>query len=233
MIPAIDLLGGRAVFLEGGRRETAQVVSEDPLGLARAWQACGARRLHLVDLDAAMGSGENRDLVRGIVRSVAIPVQVGGGLRDEDAVRDILGSGAAKAMVGTRAIQDPEWLRGIAVRFPSRIILALDRDARGVLVEGWRRAASRDPVPLLEIVNGLPLGGVLFTNVAVEGRLRGVGRAEDPLVRRCRHPKIAAGGATTIEDLRALKRAGFDHVVVGKAFAEGTMDFAEASEAMG
>ncbi len=220
------------MFLEGGKRETAEVVSADPIALAGEWQRRGAKRLHVIDLDAAFGSGENRDLVRVILRSVAIPVQVGGGLRDEDTVRDVLASGAAKAIVGTRAIQDPEWLRVTAVRFPSRIILAVDRDARGILVEGWQRPVARDPSLLLDLANGLPLDGVLFTNVATEGRLRGIGDARDPLVGRCRHPRIAAGGATTIEDLRALRRAGYDHVVVGKALHAGTLDLARAEEVM-
>lgn len=232
MIPAIDLLEGLAVFLEGGKRDTAQVVSDDPVTLAREWQRRGAKRLHVVDLDAAMGSGDNRDLVRDILRAVAIPVQVGGGLRDEASVRQILAAGAAKAIVGTRAVLDPGWLRSVAVRFPSRVILAVDREARGVLVEGWRRAAARNPAVLLQTANGLPLDGVLFTNVAVEGRMRGLGTVRDPLVDRCRRTKIAAGGATTVEDLRRLKEVGFDHVVVGRALHAGLLDLAEAAEVM-
>ncbi|MFA5896783.1 MAG: 1-(5-phosphoribosyl)-5-[(5-phosphoribosylamino)methylideneamino] imidazole-4-carboxamide isomerase [Thermoplasmata archaeon] len=232
MIPAIDLLGSRAVFLVGGRRETAEVVSGDPVALALEWQRRGAKRLHVVDLDAALGSGENRDVVKAILRAVTIPVQVGGGLRDEDGLRDVLSSGASKAIVGTRAIRDPDWLRSMAVRFPSRLILALDRDARGLLLEGWQRSAAADPLQLIDLANALPLDGVLFTNVAVEGRLQGVGPATDDLVLRCSRPRIAAGGVTDRRDVEALRRAGYDHVVVGKALYAGTLDLEETQEAI-
>lgn len=232
MIPAIDMMGGRAVFLVGGRPETARVVSEDPVALARDWQRRGAKRLHLVDLDAALDAGGNRDLVREVLRELTIPVQVGGGLRDEAVLREVLSNGAAKAVVGTRAIRDPDWLRDMAVRFPSRLILALDRDARGVLVEGWRRAARADPYDLVERANRLPLDGVLFTNVAREGRLEGVGDADEPFVRRCTKSRIASGGVASLADVRALRRAGFDHVVVGKALYTGHVNFERAEEAM-
>jgi len=231
VIPAIDLMGGQAVFLVGGRRGTAEVVSPDPVRLAETWQRRGADRLHVVDLDAAMGTGENRDLLVRLLRRVTIQVQVGGGLRDEESLHDVLSSGAARAIVATRAIRDFEWLRAMAVRFPSRLILALDRDRRGVLVEGWRTAAEADPEALIDETNRLPLEGVLFTDVTREGRLQGVGRTDD-LVRRCTGVRIAAGGATTLDDLRRLRSAGFDHVVVGRAFRPGGLDFDEAREAM-
>jgi len=232
VIPAIDVMRGRAVFLVGGRPETAEVVSDDPAGVARLWQRRGATRLHVVDLDAALGTGENTDAVRTILREVAIPIQVGGGLRDEAALREVLSRGATRAVVGTRAVRDEDWLRDMAVRFPCRLILALDRDARGVLVEGWRRAATADPRRLIEAANRIPLDGVLFTNVAREGRLQGVGDPEEPLVRRCARDRIASGGVTTLDDVRALRRVGFDHVVIGKALYTGHVAFERAEEAM-
>ena len=232
MIPAIDLLAGRAVFLTGGERGTEEVVADDPVVLAREWQRRGARRLHVVDLDAAIGSGENRDVVRRILRAVTVPVQAGGGLRDEPAIRDVLAAGASWAIVGTRAVREPEWVRAMAVRFPSRLILALDRDERGVLVEGWKHGTSADPAGLVELANRVPLAGVLFTNVAVEGRLGGVGDVRDNLVERCSRTRIAAGGATTLADLQSLRAAGFDHVVVGKALLAGSIPFERAQEAM-
>lgn len=232
MIPAIDLMEGLAVFLTAGRPETMEIVSEDPVGLAKSWQARGAKRLHLVDLDAALGLGENRDLVRAVLRGVTIPVQVGGGLRDEDRLREILSSGAARAVVGTRAVESPEWLREMAARFPSRLILAVDRDPRGVLVEGWTKTASKDAGAIVRLANRLPLDGVLFTNVGIEGRLEGVGDPTDHVVARCTKPRIAAGGVTSVEDLRRLRRAGYDHAVVGKALYSGTLDLRAAEEAM-
>lgn len=223
---------GQAVFLAGGRRDTIEVVSKDPPGLAKAWQDRGATRLHVIDLDAAMGEGENRATVRSILRSARIPIQVGGGLRDEESLHDILGYKTASALIGTRAVQDRSWLKEMAAQFPSRLILALDRDERGVLVDGWRRAVTTNPRDLIDLTNRLPIGGVLFTNVAVEGQLRGVGDPKDNLVGRCVHETIAAGGVTTTKDIQLLQLVGYDSVVVGRALYGGTLDFRQAEEAM-
>jgi phosphoribosylformimino-5-aminoimidazole carboxamide ribotide isomerase len=230
VIPAVDILGGRCVFLTGGRPDTATPVSDDPVALAREWQERGANRLHAVDLDAALGQGDNRNVLRSLLREVTIPVQVGGGLRDESSLREVLAFGAAKAIVGTRAIRDRSWLADMAVRFPSRLVLALDRDARGVLVDGWTRADRVDPRELIDAANRLPLDGVLFTDVAREGRLQGVGKPDVMLVRRCARSRIASGGVSSLEDLRTLRRAGYDHVVVGKALYTGDLEFREAQE---
>jgi len=232
MIPSIDLLDGRAVVLVGGRRETEDVVSDRPVDLALSWQRRGAKRLHVVDLNAAWGMGDNREVIRSILRAVAIPVQTGGGLRDEDALRAVFAWGASRALVGTRAVQEPDWLRAMTVRFPGRLILALDRDERGVVIDGWRRVAAVDPRKLIDLANRLPLTGVLFTDVGSEGRLRGMKDIPRDLVQRCLRERIAAGGATTVEDLRNLRDAGFDHAVVGKALYSGALDFAQAQEVM-
>jgi len=232
VIPSIDLLDGRAVVLVRGRRGTEEVVSDRPVDLALSWQRRGARRLHVVDLEAAWGEGDNREVVRSILRAVAIPVQTGGGLRDEDALREAFAWGASRVLVGTRAVQEPDWLRAMAVRFPGRLILAVDRDERGVVIDGWRRVAAVDPRRLIDVANRLPLAGVLFTDVASEGRLRGMRDIPRGLVRRCLHERIAAGGAAAVRDLRKLRDAGFDHAIVGKALYTGALDFAQAQEVM-
>ncbi len=232
MIPAIDLLGGRAAFMVGGKPGTEQIVSEQPVSLALEWERRGAKRLHVVDLDAAMGIGDNRDLLQSILMAVKVSVQVGGGLRDQESLEYILSHGASWAIIGTRAILDPEWLRSITLLFPGKLILALDQDGSGLLVKGWREAASVEPTRMIELANMLPLGGVLFTNVAAEGRLGGVGEIHQEILCQCVHERIAAGGVSTVEDLRTLRRAGFAHVIVGKAFNAGGLDFHQAEEAM-
>ncbi len=222
VIPSLDLWDGRVGFLRGGPPEQLTTVAEDAVATARAWADRGARRLQVVDLNAALGRGDNRELLLRILRSVEVPVQVGGGLRDTDRIGELLAAGASRAIVSTRALRDPPWLVAMARRHPGRILLGIDHRDRRALLAG--RTESR-AVPLGEIVrtaNDLPLGGVLFTNTVAEGRMEGVGDPLGEMVARCRHERIAAGGVAGPEDLRTLAAAGFDAAVVGLAlYREG------------
>jgi len=216
----------------GGQPGTEKIVSEEPVSQALEWERRGAKRLHVVDLNAAMGTGDNRSLLESILAAVKIPVQAGGGFRDRDNLDHIISKGASRVIVGTRAVLDPEWLRSMTLLFPKRLILALDQNESGLLVQGWKEAAPIRPEEMINIANRLPLDSVLFTNVAVEGRLGGIGEVRQSLLHQCLHEKIAAGGVSTVEDLVALRRAGFDHAIVGKALSENRMDFNMAEKAM-
>jgi phosphoribosylformimino-5-aminoimidazole carboxamide ribotide isomerase len=215
----------------GGKLGTERIVSDDPVKLAVEWEQRGAKRLHLVDLDAVMGTGSNRDLLGSILASVKIPIQVGGGLRTRESLENLFSRGASRVVVGTRAIKDPDWLRSMALLFPEKIVLALDYKSSELLVEGWREKSNVKPETMIALANKLPLGSVLFTDVEVEGRLGGIGNIPQVLLRLCRHEKIASGGVSGLEDLQALRRAGFDHAIVGKALYAG-LDFDEAEGAM-
>lgn len=222
---ALDLRDGQAVQLVGGAPAEERVRLVDPVGVARRWVAAGFRALHVVDLDAALGAGDNRGLVREIVSGVAVPVQVGGGVRDEKALAALLRDGAGRVVVGTRAIEDPEWLAAVAREHPGRVVLAADVRGERVLLRGWTAEAAPSPAELLESVAGLPLGGVLVTDVAREGRVDGC----DPhrfggLAAVTPHPLIAAGGISTVEDLRALQGAGVAGAVLGMALYTGALD---------
>ncbi|HUF13992.1 MAG TPA: HisA/HisF-related TIM barrel protein [Longimicrobiales bacterium] len=220
---AIDLREGAAVQLVGGVLGSERVRVTDIDTLVARWSAC-FHGIHVVDLDAALGRGSNRETIRRIVSRTDGPLQLGGGLRDGDAVADALASGVARAIVGTRAVDDAAWLEAVARRFPGRIVLAADQRDGVVLRRGWT-AASDLPVPaLLERVAKLPLAAVLVTDVRREGGVGGVDTdAFERLTRGCAHSLIAAGGIASLDDLRALRDAGVAEAVVGMAAYTGAI----------
>ncbi|MHB8351084.1 MAG: 1-(5-phosphoribosyl)-5-[(5-phosphoribosylamino)methylideneamino]imidazole-4-carboxamide isomerase [Thermoplasmata archaeon] len=223
VIPSIDLWDGRVGFLRGGGPEQLTTVSDDPVGTARSWQARGARRLQVVDLNAALGRSDNVALIQRLVGAVDLPIQVGGGLRETDQVDAVLRAGAARAIVSTRALRDPAWLAGLARRHPGRILLGIDHRARRALLAGRTESTGVAIAEILRAVDALPLAGVLFTNTTAEGQMRGVGDSLADVARLSRHERIAAGGVAGPEDLEELAEAGFDAAVVGLAlYAEGS-----------
>ena len=232
--PAVDLRGGRCVQLVGGRPEEERVSLPHPVEVARRWWSVGFRALHVVDLDAALGTGANAAVVRRLLGSTPARTQVGGGLRDEAGVDAALAAGADRVVVGTRAVGDPAWLEALALARPGRIVVAADVRDRRVLVKGWTETALLSIDELLERVRGLPLAGVLCTDVAREGRVQGidVGEAER-VVRRAAHPVWISGGIRSVDDLRALEEAGAAGAVLGMALYTGALDAAEVAEAYG
>jgi len=230
--PAVDLKGGAVVQLVGGRPEDERVRWHDPVGVAQHWVGLGFKTLHIVDLDAALGSRDAEDrpqtnlpLIREIIESVRVPVQVGGGVRDDDAAARLLEIGAERVIVGTRGVEDPEWLTRLAGRYPDRIVVAADLRAGEIVTRGWTEGTGIDPQRFLEGVRDLPLAGVLVTDVDREGRLEGAndGLFHD-LVEVCRHPLYAAGGITDLEDLDRLDRAGIAGAVLGMSLYTGAID---------
>ena len=228
LVPAIDLLDGRAVVLTGGRPDSAEVQPLDPASWARRWEGAGARRLHVVDLDRALGRGENARWLDRIVSAARIPVQVGGGLRTTDDVEAVLARPRTSAIVGSRAFDDPDWFAERARAHPGRLILAVDRDERGIVVDGWRRRVPGPVGRWVDWANGLPLEAVLFTDVAREGRLAGVAPRPSPITARCAHPSIAAGGIASTDDLDRLAGWGYARAVVGKALYSDRVPFQPA-----
>jgi len=224
-IPAVDLREGRCVQLVGGEYSKERVRLEDPIAVAREWARLGFQRMHIVDLDAATGRGSNMAVVRELLRETSLETQVGGGLRDTDAVERALADGATRVVVGTRAVEDPDWLAELAHEFPEEIVVAADVRDRKVVTRGWRHTLAQDVVDLVEELNALPLAGLLVTAVHKEGRLAGT---DLPLMEdvadASRHPVIAAGGITRVADLRALADRGVAAAVIGMALYAGTMD---------
>jgi phosphoribosylformimino-5-aminoimidazole carboxamide ribotide isomerase len=224
-IPAVDLRAGHAVQLVGGVPGTDRVRLPDPVAVARAWVTAGFGALHLVDLDAALGTGDNRAIVNEILHDVSVPVQVGGGVREESDVAALLDADAARVMVGTRAIEDPAWLRRTTERWPDRIILAADMRDGAVVTRGWTCTTGRDIESLLASLDEVPLGAVLVTDVSREGRMQGVDATTyTRLAGITSHPIMAAGGISSLEDLRALARAGVTAAVLGMSLYTGAID---------
>ncbi len=215
--PAIDLWGGEVCFLDPEPGLPPRRVSADPLRTARSWAAAGAARIHLVDLDAALGRGDNHRVVRTILESGLVPVQVGGGVREEDRVAELFDQGAERVIVSTRAVQDPAWLQRVARRWPGRMILGLDRKGGETLIAGRTARAGPSSGSAGPVGAGRPLGGILVTNVDAEGRAAGVG-AVMPVPEGPTEPEwIAAGGVSCRADLATLQAAGYASAVVGIA----------------
>lgn len=223
--PAVDLRGGRCVQLVGGRPEDERVSLPDPEAVARDWWERGFRTLHVVDLDAALGSGDNGELVGRLCTATRATVQVGGGLRDDDAVRRVLDAGAHRAIVGTRAVDDPEWLGALATRHPGRIMVAADiRDGK-VLRRGWTEASGLDVLEFVQGLAPLALAGVLCTDVAREGRVQGIDLdGALAVIAASPHPVWISGGISTQQDLDNLSRGGAAGAVLGMALYTGALD---------
>lgn len=222
---AIDVRGGRVVQLVGGRLEDERINLPDPVGVAAAWAGAGFRWLHVVDLDAALGSGSNRAVIERIVAEAAVPVQVGGGIRDDESARALIAAGAARIVTGTRAIEDEAWLSELAERYPGRVVVAADVRGERVVLRGWSAESTLTPLDLLARLDSLPLAAVLVTDVGREGSMRGADVARFALLAGAtRHALIASGGISSARDLRALSRAGAAGAVLGMALYTSAVD---------
>jgi phosphoribosylformimino-5-aminoimidazole carboxamide ribotide isomerase len=235
LIPAIDLKDGRCVRLKQGRLDDVTVFSDDPVAMARHWAEQGCRRLHLVDLDGAIaGEPRNRALITDIVAALPdVPVQVGGGVRDEATIGAYLDAGVAQVIVGTRAVQNPEFLARAAGRFPGLLMLGLDaRDGR-LAVSGWDETSQVTALDFARESAALPLAAVVYTDIARDGMLSGVNVAATvEFAGATSLPVIASGGVTGLADIEALKSA-FAHApeslmgaITGRAVYSGSLDFA-------
>jgi phosphoribosylformimino-5-aminoimidazole carboxamide ribotide isomerase len=224
-IPAIDLREGACVQLVGGSYANERVRLDDPVGVARMWEDVGFRRLHVVDLDAALDRGSNAPLVSDILRATTAAVQAGGGVRNEGRVEELLDAGAEHVIVGTRAIEDVRWLDAMAERFPDRIIVAADVRERRIVTHGWIRTLPLNILDALDDFNTLPLAGILVTAVHREGQLAGT---DLPLMEEVAEaadfPVYASGGITTMQDLRALADRGVAAAIIGMALYTGAID---------
>ena len=224
-IPAVDLREGACVQLVGGSFQQERVRLGDPVEVAASWARYGFSWLHVVDLDAATGRGSNRELVREILADTTVPVQVGGGVRSNEQVDELLEAGASRIIVGTRALEEEEWIADLSTRHPGEIVVACDVRERRVTTRGWVRTLPLDILDAVETLNAYPLGGLLVTAVHREGRLEG---ADLPLMEdvaeTSRFPVFAAGGVATMQDLRALDHRGVAGVVIGMALYTGALD---------
>jgi len=230
-IPAVDLREGACVQLVGGSYANEQVRLDNPLEVARGWARAGFQRMHVVDLDAATGRGDNAAIVRDILAEVPAAIQVGGGVRSGDTIERLLDEGAAWVVLGTRALEEPEWLAGTASSFPGQLIVAADVRERQIVTRGWARTLSRTVLDVIEQLNDLPLGGVLVTAVHREGQLAGTDLfLMEDVADLSVHPVIASGGISTMNDLRELADRGIAAAVIGMALYTGALDARAVAE---
>ena len=230
IFPAVDIKDGRCVRLFQGRADRVTVYGEDPVAQACAWADAGATRLHLVDLDGAFeGRPKNMDLVLRIVDALEIEVEVGGGIRTQDVAQELIQAGAARVIVGTRAAEDPAFLRDLAGVFPGKINLGLDAAGGLVVTKGWVHTTEMQAVDLVRQLAGAPLGEVIYTDIARDGALAGPNfDAIAAMQKACPFPLTASGGVTRLADLDRLNAMGVYAAIVGKALYTGDIRIDEA-----
>lgn len=235
VIPAIDLRGGNCVRLKQGDYDQETVFGDDPAAMAAHWEAEGATRLHLVDLDGAKaGRPVNVEAVRSILKRLTIPCQLGGGVRDEATIAVWLEAGLERVIVGTQALKDPDWFREMALKYPQRLVLGLDARDGQVATGGWLDVSSVEATSLAEQFDDLPLGGVVYTDIACDGMLEGPNlAATEALALRLKTPVIASGGVGRLEDLAHLAALPIAACIVGRALYDGRFRLHEARERAG
>jgi phosphoribosylformimino-5-aminoimidazole carboxamide ribotide isomerase len=230
LIPAIDLLDGKVVRLHQGKYDEVTVYDDDPVGMARRFEEQGAQRLHVVDLEGARrGRPAHVPTIRGILRETNLQVQIGGGVRNEDVAAQWMDAGAARVVLGTVVIKEPDVARTICDRYPKGVVMALDARDGKIAVEGWQEQSEQDVIELAERVDGWNIGAILFTNIHKDGTREG------PDVEGTAHLQshvdttvIASGGIGSLDHLRALSAAGVRSSVCGRALYSGAFTLSEA-----
>lgn len=236
LIPAIDLKDGRCVRLRQGRMDDETVFSDDPVDMARRWVEQGARRLHLVDLNGAFaGEPVNGDAIRAIAAAYPdLPIQVGGGIRDEATIEAYLNAGVAFCIIGTQAVKEPELVERACKSFPGHVIVGLDAKDGRVAINGWAEVTEHRVVDLSKRFEDDGVDAIVYTDIGRDGMLSGPNvEATRALAEAIRIPVVASGGITDIGDIRALAQVadcGIMGAITGRAIYEGTLDFAEGQQ---
>jgi phosphoribosylformimino-5-aminoimidazole carboxamide ribotide isomerase len=237
ILPAIDLRGGRCVRLRQGDYAQETVFGDDPVAMARRWADGGAPRLHLVDLDGAKaGRPVNHDIVRRIAEALGIPCQLGGGIRNDAAIEELLKAGVDRVIIGTQALKQPDWFAAACARNPGRVCLGLDARDSMVATAGWLNVSQTPAIELARRFVGVPVGAVIYTNIANDGMMQGVDEAtiaDMVALADLGLPVIASGGVTTLADVERLAAVHRTQpllvgAIIGRALYEGTIDVAEA-----
>jgi phosphoribosylformimino-5-aminoimidazole carboxamide ribotide isomerase len=237
LIPAIDLKNGQCVRLRQGKMDEVTVFSPDPVAVAKRWADEGAQRLHVVDLDgAARGQPVNIKVVEKIVGAVKIPVQIGGGIRDEDTVQRLLEAGAQYVIVGTKAVNAPHFLHDLCLEYPRHIIVSIDAKDGRVALNGWAKVTGHDAIETAQHCERDGAEAIVYTDIARDGMMNGFNvEATRNLARSVKTPVYASGGISSAADLVALKEIEGDGVagaVIGRALYEGTLTVKDALKAL-
>jgi phosphoribosylformimino-5-aminoimidazole carboxamide ribotide isomerase len=239
LIPAIDLKDGKCVRLRQGKMEKGDditVFSDDPVAMAKRWVDAGARRLHVVDLNGARtGSPQNADAIQAIIEAFPnLPVQVGGGIRDEDTIQTYIEMGVRYVILGTKAVNAPHFVSDVCAEFPGHIIVGLDAKDGKVAIDGWSKLSGHDVIDLAKKFQDDGVEAIIYTDIGRDGMMGGVNvEATVKLADSISIPVIASGGVTNLDDIRRLCEVtdnGVSGAITGRAIYEGTLDFAQAQK---
>lgn len=236
LIPAIDIKDGKCVRLRQGRMDDVTIFDDDPAAVAERWLKQGAERIHVVDLDGARaGEPVNHKAVNRIIDACGeIPVQIGGGIRDEEAIETYLEMGAQYAIVGTRAITEPHFVADVGVEFAGHIIVGLDAREGKVAIDGWSKLSNHDVIDLAQHFERDGVVAIIHTDIGRDGMMKGLNMdATRELARSVTIPIIASGGVTNLDDIKAVcegEEDGVRGVVIGRSLYEGSLDFTAARE---
>ena len=229
VIPAIDLRGGRAVRLRRGDPSEETAYANDPVEVAQRFQEQGARRLHVIDLDAVLGEGDNREAIGAICRAVVVPVQVGGGIRSLEAAAAVFEAGAARAILGTAAAADASFVARAVEEFAERVVVAVDVRGGRLMIDGWREEGP-ELEPALSGLNDVGAPRYLVTAIARDGTLDGPDLTlYRQVLKLTDRPVIASGGVRNAEDVWALRDVGCEAAVTGKALYEKTLKLSQVT----
>jgi phosphoribosylformimino-5-aminoimidazole carboxamide ribotide isomerase len=229
LYPAVDVQGGRVVRLRQGAADDATAYADDPVAVARGFARDGARWVHFVDLDRAFGRGDNRALARAFLAAVAVPVQVGGGLRSAVAIEEMLNWGATRVVIGTKAATDPDLVEQLLARHgPDRLAVGIDAKNGQVAVRGWTEVFDLTALQLAERVHAQGARTVIYTDVARDGMLTGPDVGGARALAALGLDVIASGGVASLDDLRTVRAAGLAGAIIGRALYEGRFTLPEA-----
>ncbi len=228
--PAIDLRGGKCVRLQQGDYDRETVFGDDPVTIARQWAEQGARYLHLVDLDGAReGQPRNLAAVTAILKAVKLDCELGGGIRNEQTIRELLDMGLCRVVIGTLAIRQPDWFRGMCRQFPRRLVLGIDARDGKVATHGWLETSDLAAVELARQFSNEPLAAIIYTDIATDGMLAGPNcEAMAEMQAAVDLPVVASGGVTTVADVAHLAAIPMAGCIIGRALYEGTITLPEA-----
>ena len=233
IIPAIDIKNGKCVRLTQGRMDAETVYSENPIEIAKRWEDSGARLLHLVDLDGAVeGIPKNKETIKKIVQSIKMPVEIGGGIRDMEVVKDYLGTrGVKRVIIGTIAQENPKFVEKVCKMFPKGIVVGIDAIDGAVATRGWVRVTQEKAVDLAKRLKDLGVYCIIYTDISKDGMLTGPNvKATKEMVRAVNIPIIASGGMSSVKDIESFKGVKLEGIIIGKALYTGDIDLKEAIE---
>ncbi len=233
LLPAVDIKEGRCVRLKQGVKDDEIHYSSQPEKMAKKWEGLGARFLHVVDLDGAFGGiPKNQDIVKKIVRTVQIPIEVGGGIRSMETIETYLNWGVERVVLGTKAFQDSKFVETACTRFPGKIVVGIDAKGGQVAVEGWVEVTKQKASEMAKRLEGLGVTAIIYTDIGRDGMLSGPNlEATRELADSISIPVIASGGVSKGEDilkLKALEKFGVEGAIIGRALYDGSIDLKEA-----